>query len=91
MRFQTTSRKALVKMLLSAAFFTGIAFSLPTLAAQAVDTPHSSMPPIQAKADTAPSEQGTWACPMHPEIHSDAPGRCPKCKMALVHEADEDN
>jgi uncharacterized membrane protein YraQ (UPF0718 family) len=29
-------------------------------------------------------EAGTYTCPMHPEIVSDQPGRCPKCGMALV-------
>jgi hypothetical protein len=26
----------------------------------------------------------TYTCPMHPEVTSDQPGRCPKCGMALV-------
>ena len=26
---------------------------------------------------------GTWLCPMHPEVTSDHPGRCPKCGMFL--------
>jgi len=26
----------------------------------------------------------TYTCPMHPEVQSDQPGRCPKCGMALV-------
>lgn len=25
-----------------------------------------------------------WTCPMHPEIHADKPGQCPKCGMTLV-------
>ncbi len=25
-----------------------------------------------------------YTCPMHPEVHSDKPGQCPKCGMTLV-------
>ena len=28
----------------------------------------------------------TWTCPMHPEIHADKPGNCPKCGMKLIKE-----
>ena len=28
-------------------------------------------------------DKGTWLCPMHPEVTSDHPGRCPKCGMFL--------
>lgn len=31
----------------------------------------------------ASSDGATYACPMHPEVTSDAPGMCPKCHMAL--------
>ncbi len=27
---------------------------------------------------------GAYSCPMHPEIHSNEPGNCPKCGMQLV-------
>ena len=26
----------------------------------------------------------TYTCPMHPEVRSDKPGKCPKCGMELV-------
>ncbi|MGH8161737.1 MAG: heavy metal translocating P-type ATPase [Gammaproteobacteria bacterium] len=31
----------------------------------------------------APADEGTWTCPMHPEIVRDGPGDCPICGMAL--------
>jgi len=27
--------------------------------------------------------QALWSCPMHPEVLSDDPGRCPECGMFL--------
>lgn len=26
----------------------------------------------------------TYTCPMHPEVKSDKPGKCPKCGMELA-------
>ena len=26
----------------------------------------------------------TYTCPMHPEVKSDKPGKCPKCGMELT-------
>jgi hypothetical protein len=40
-----------------------------------------------AKSDNAPEAavQGVqYTCPMHPEVISDKPGKCPKCGMTLV-------
>ena len=31
----------------------------------------------------------TYTCPMHPEIISDKPGKCPECKMNLVEKGKE--
>jgi hypothetical protein len=33
-------------------------------------------------SDGAPA--GVYVCPMHPDVTSSAPGRCPKCGMDLV-------
>ena len=29
-----------------------------------------------------------YTCPMHPEVHQDKPGQCPKCGMTLVKKED---
>ncbi|MEK7468609.1 MAG: heavy metal-binding domain-containing protein [Planctomycetota bacterium] len=31
-----------------------------------------------------PGEEHSWTCPMHPEVKSDKPGKCPKCGMDLT-------
>src|SRR3972149_7235764 len=38
------------------------------------------------------AEQDYYTCPMHPEIHQDKPGKCPKCgSMDLVKKSDLDS
>lgn len=32
----------------------------------------------------AKKASAAYTCPMHPEVTSDKPGTCPKCKMDLV-------
>ncbi len=51
----------------------------------------SSSNPVPSQATAAPitpsaSVAGavTYTCSMHPEVTSDKPGKCPKCKMDLV-------
>ncbi|WP_243698919.1 multicopper oxidase domain-containing protein [Flavobacterium sandaracinum] len=38
------------------------------------------------KTDNNKVASVTYTCPMHPEIHADKPGKCPKCGMTLVKE-----
>ena len=48
--------------------------------------PAGEAPPIPAAPEpSAPSspESATWTCPMHAEVVSSSPGRCPKCGMQL--------
>jgi manganese oxidase len=37
-----------------------------------------------AGATTAPVAAVLYTCPMHPEVISDKPGKCPKCGMTLI-------
>mgnify|MGYP003678854605 CR=1 FL=1 len=36
-------------------------------------------------------EHAGYVCPMHPEVHEDAPGECPVCGMPLEEESEEDH
>lgn len=52
---------------------------------------HSVHGPSSAAAPTAtepaasqPSASKPYVCPMHEDVTSDKPGKCPKCKMNLV-------
>ena len=44
------------------------------------DTEKATAKPSQS----AKGEAAYWTCVMHPEIHVDKPGQCPKCGMTLV-------
>jgi len=37
------------------------------------------------------SDKATYTCPMHPEVQSEEPGKCPKCGMFLVEKTDHDS
>lgn len=36
------------------------------------------------ESDKNHARMATYTCPMHPEVKSDKPGKCPKCGMELV-------
>ncbi len=58
--------------------------------APASTTLSSAQPDLGTEAEEpkppefVPAPNGAYVCPMHPEIRSDQPGRCPKCHMKLV-------
>lgn len=64
---------------------------------------HSGLPPASATShhgygDSTTEPRGPidlsnkhYACPMHPEVLSDKPGRCPICHMDLVPSSNEPN
>jgi len=35
------------------------------------------------------STNNIYTCPMHPEVQSDKPGKCPKCGMFLVEKKED--
>jgi Zn finger protein HypA/HybF involved in hydrogenase expression len=39
---------------------------------------------VKAEALPAAGQKVVYTCPMHPEVISDKPGKCPKCGMNLV-------
>lgn len=60
-----------------------------------------SLHPVPRKEDTAPgaghadhtagqaAADAPYQCPMHPDVRSDKPGRCPRCGMQLQRGGDE--
>jgi hypothetical protein len=54
------------------------------------DAPAASSVAEAAKASGgshAADEAALYVCPMHPEVTSATPGKCPKCGMTLVRKA----
>lgn len=33
--------------------------------------------------EKTPEKKVVYTCPMHPEVHQEKPGICPKCQMKL--------
>ncbi len=69
-------------------FLVGATLLLSFLAGCSSSSAPTSTAPGETPATTAvstPAGQAvTYTCPMHPEVLSDKPGKCPKCQMELV-------
>ncbi|MEI7542760.1 MAG: heavy metal-binding domain-containing protein [bacterium] len=44
----------------------------------------SNVKPVAKVQTSGAAQLVQYTCPMHPEVISDKPGKCPKCGMELV-------
>jgi mercuric ion binding protein len=51
---------------------------------RADDKVYEALPACCKYERAAAAQKADYTCPMHPEVHSDKPGKCPKCGMPLV-------
>ena len=67
---------------MSKIFALPFALLLPALVAGCAHKKSDSMDMNADSSSMSPAAK--YTCTMHPEVVSDAPGKCPKCGMALV-------
>jgi hypothetical protein len=56
---------------------------IPVMAAPGATT-NSAPLNTNSVSVTIPAAKQLYTCPMHPDVISDKPGKCPKCGMNLV-------
>ena len=61
----------------------------PKASVESSNQNHEGMQMSPGKNQAA--QAATYTCPMHPEIHANKPGNCPKCGMKLVKEKPKTN
>ncbi|TDN36211.1 heavy metal-binding domain-containing protein [Hymenobacter sp. UV11] len=56
-----------------------------TMTTETTTTAPAATTAVAADSTAAPAGMATaYTCPMHPEVVSDHPGKCPKCGMDLI-------
>ena len=60
---------------------------IPVMAPPDADT-NATPANTNSVSETRPAAKQLYTCPMHPDVISDKPGKCPKCGMELVPVAD---
>jgi len=83
----TNMRRAISILGLSAIVFAAV---LGLTACQSGEQPATQTEAEQAGMQAGDEEATTYTCPMHPEVVSDEPGKCPECGMNLVPAGIED-
>jgi hypothetical protein len=65
------------------------AFDAPVAVSVAEAAKANVGPPLRRpdSGESGQPERFSYVCPMHPEVTSHEPGKCPKCGMALVVQA----
>jgi Cu(I)/Ag(I) efflux system membrane fusion protein len=48
-----------------------------------IPSAHGSVPSMKPAPTSSASSAVVYSCPMHPEVRSSVPGKCPKCSMDL--------
>lgn len=83
-----TRNRSTAALLLSSLLLGAPLLSAAVLAAPAVLHNHSAHD--AAQSDTV-TQAKTYTCPMHPNVISHEPGRCPECNMFLVEKEEEES
>jgi hypothetical protein len=76
-----TSRKKMTGLAMTAGAVVAIALAVvfaPSVQSRVLGVEH------RACMNMVAAQEKVYTCPMHPEVTSDKPGKCPKCGMNLV-------
>jgi hypothetical protein len=84
---RTNIRRAVSILGLSAIMFVVV---LGMTACQSGEQSGTQAETEQTSMETEGDQVTTYTCPMHPEVMSDEPGKCPECGMNLVEAGSED-